>query len=55
MIWHTTDDGLCVLQICSNHQRQAIQIEFPTDRGREHACLLDVVQWRTRWNDVVDG
>ncbi len=55
MIWHTTDDGLCVLQICSDHQGQAIQIEFPADRGREHACLLDVVQWRTHWNDVVDG
>ncbi len=55
MIWHTTDDGLCVFQICSNHQRQAIQIEFPADQGREHACLLDVVQWRTRWIDVVNG
>jgi hypothetical protein len=55
MIWHTTDDGLCVLQIYSDHQGQAIQIEFPVDRGREHACLLDVVQWRTHWNDVVNG
>jgi hypothetical protein len=55
MIWHTTNHGLRILQICLDHQWQAIQIEFPVDRVREHACLLDMVQWRTRWNDVVDS
>ncbi len=44
MIWHTTNYGLRILQICSHHQGQAIQIGFPTDQVREHTCLLDVVQ-----------
>ncbi len=55
MIWHTTNHGLHIFQICLNHQRQTIQIEFPADRVREHASLLDMVQWHTRWNDVVNN
>jgi hypothetical protein len=55
MIQRTIDHGLRIFQICSNHQGQAIQIEFIADRIQEHACLLNVVQWHTRYNDVVDN
>ncbi len=43
MIWHMTNHGLCILQICSDHRGQAIQIKFPIHWGREHACFLDMV------------
>jgi hypothetical protein len=55
MVWHTTDHGLNILQIRSDHGGQTIQIGFPADWVRKHARSLDAVKWRTFRNDVVDG
>jgi len=50
-----TDHNLCILQIGSDHQGQVIQIKFLIYGGWEHVCLLDVVERRTRCDDVVDS